>query len=198
MSVRFDWWKWLVICAVSFICLSSFYRCGTKQRIVEKQTILSDNKNEKKWDSLFQARILEEFERSRSSTISIKETDRTDRTFIKDSTASRFDASGNKIGEDRFRYERHEVSEKDFQQVKDSLAYYKTFRDSTAFYHNKCDSLYSAINKTSNDEEYIEKQLSSADKLFLGLGKVFATILFIGVLAFIGWIYWRLKLHKQS
>lgn len=41
-----------------------------------------------------------------------------------------------------------------------------------------------------------EKKLSSADKTFLGLGKAFAVIIFIGVLAFIGWIYWRLKLHK--
>lgn len=43
-----------------------------------------------------------------------------------------------------------------------------------------------------------EKKLSSTDKTFLGLGKAFAIILFVGVLAFIGWIYWRLKLHKQN
>ena len=43
-----------------------------------------------------------------------------------------------------------------------------------------------------------EKQLSFTDKTLLGLGKLFAVILFIGAFAFVGWIYWRLKLHKQN
>lgn len=196
MSIRFDWWKWLVICAVSMVVLSFFCRCGTKQKVVERQTILTDKENEKKWDSLFQARILEEFERSRSYSINVKQSDKTDRSYVKDSTASRFDASGKKIGEDKYHYERHEVSEKEFQQIKDSLSYYKIFKDSTNIYHNKCDSLSSAISKMSKDKEYVEKELSKADKFFLGLGKITSAILFIGILAFIGWICWKLKLHK--
>lgn len=185
-----------MICAVSMVVLSFFCRCGTKQKVVERQTILTDKENEKKWDSLFQARILEEFERSRSYSINVKQSDKTDRSYVKDSTASRFDASGKKIGEDKYHYERHEVSEKEFQQIKDSLSYYKIFKDSTNIYHNKCDSLSSAISKMSKDKEYVEKELSKADKFFLGLGKITSAILFIGILAFIGWICWKLKLHK--
>lgn len=43
----------------------------------------------------------------------------------------------------------------------------------------------------------IEKQLSKADKA-LNIGKIASVCLFIGVLAFVGWIYWKFKLHKRS
>lgn len=43
----------------------------------------------------------------------------------------------------------------------------------------------------------IEKQLSKADKAFLNIGKIASVCLFIGVLAILGWIYWKLKLHKR-
>lgn len=44
----------------------------------------------------------------------------------------------------------------------------------------------------------IEKQLSKADKAFLNIGKIASVCFFIGILAFLGWIYWKLKLHKRS
>ena len=44
----------------------------------------------------------------------------------------------------------------------------------------------------------VEKQLSKADKAFLNIGKIASAGLFIGLLALLGWIYWRLKLHKRS
>lgn len=43
----------------------------------------------------------------------------------------------------------------------------------------------------------IEKQLSKADKAFLNIGKIASACLFVGVLAILGWIYWKLKLHKR-
>lgn len=43
----------------------------------------------------------------------------------------------------------------------------------------------------------IEKQLSKSDKAFLNIGKIASVCLFIGVLAILGWIYWKLKLHKR-
>lgn len=42
------------------------------------------------------------------------------------------------------------------------------------------------------------KQLSKTDRMFLKIGKVSSVCLFIGILAILGWIYWRLKLHKRS
>lgn len=41
----------------------------------------------------------------------------------------------------------------------------------------------------------VDKQLSKTDK---AIGKIASVCLFIGILAFLGWIYWKLKLHKRS
>lgn len=43
-----------------------------------------------------------------------------------------------------------------------------------------------------------EKQLSKTDRAFLKIGKVTSVCLFIGILAFIGWINRKVKLHKHS
>ena len=42
------------------------------------------------------------------------------------------------------------------------------------------------------------KQLSKTDRAFLNIGKIASVCIFIGVLAFIGWIYRMIKLHKHS
>ena len=44
----------------------------------------------------------------------------------------------------------------------------------------------------------VNKQLSKTERTFLKIGKIASACLFIGILAFLGWIYWRLKLHKLS
>ena len=43
-----------------------------------------------------------------------------------------------------------------------------------------------------------EKQLSKTDKAFLNIGKISSVCIFIGIIAFIGWIYRMVKLHKHS
>ena len=44
----------------------------------------------------------------------------------------------------------------------------------------------------------VENTLSKTDKAFLKIGKIASVCTFIGILAFIGWIYRRVKLHKHS
>ena len=44
----------------------------------------------------------------------------------------------------------------------------------------------------------VNKQLPKTDRAFLNIGKIASVCLLIGILAFLGWIYWRLKLHKRS
>lgn len=44
----------------------------------------------------------------------------------------------------------------------------------------------------------VENTLSKTDRAFLNIGKIASVCLLICVLAFLGWIYWRLKLHKRS
>ena len=44
----------------------------------------------------------------------------------------------------------------------------------------------------------VSKQLSKTDRYFLKIGKIASFCLFIGIIAFLGWIYHRVKLHKHS
>ena len=44
----------------------------------------------------------------------------------------------------------------------------------------------------------VNKQLSKTDRAFLKIGKIASVCLFICALAFIGWIYRKVKLHKHS
>ena len=44
----------------------------------------------------------------------------------------------------------------------------------------------------------VSKQLSKTDRAFLNIGKIASVCIFIGILAFIGWIYRKVKLHKHS
>ena len=190
--------KIITIVAVTMLILSMFCRCKAKERLVEKQTYITDKRNDAKWDSLFNARLIKELELYKAShKESVKSTTK-EKTHVKDSTASKYDANGNKVGEDRFHYEYHEISHEDVQILRDSISILKEYKDSTSIYHSKCDSLMSVINEISKDKVYVEKQLSKTDRAFLKIGKIASVCLFIGILAFIGWIYRKVKLHKHS
>ena len=181
----------VIAIAVAMLILSMFCRCKTKERVVEKQTYITDKRNEAKWDSLFNARLVKELELYRAShKESVKSTTK-EKTHIKDSTASKYDANGNKVGEDKFHYEYHEISQEDVQILRDSISSLKEYKDSSAIYHSKCDSLISVISKISKDKVYVEKQLSKTDKFFLRLGRVSFAILILGVVVFIGYLIIR-------
>ena len=190
--------KIVITIAVAMLILSMFCRCKAKERLVEKQTYITDKRNDAKWDSLFNARLIKELELYKAShKESVKSTTK-EKTHIKDSTASKYDANGNKVGEDRFHYEYHEISHEDVQILRDSISSLKEYKDSAAIYHSKCDSLMSVINEISKDKVYVEKQLSKTDRALLNIGKIASVCLFIGIIAFIGWIYRKVKLHKHS
>ena len=190
--------KVVITIAVAMLILSMFCRCKSKERMVDKQTYITDKRNDAKWDSLFNVRLIKELELYKAShKESIKSTTK-EKTHIKDSTASKYDSNGNKVGEYRFHYEYHEISHEDIQILRDSISSLKEYKDSTSIYHSKCDSLMSVINEISKDKVYVEKQLSKTDRAFLNIGKIASVCLFIGILAFIGWIYRRVKLHKHS
>ena len=190
--------KVVIAIAVSMMILSMFCRCKAKERLVEKQTYITDNRNDAKWDSLFNARLIKEFELYKASHKESVKSTTNEKTHVKDSTSSKYDANGNKVGEDRFHYEYHEISHEDVQILRDSISSLKEYKDSAAIYHSKCDSLISVINKISKDKVYVEKQLSKTDRAFLNIGKIASVCIFIGILALLGWIYRKVKLHKHS
>lgn len=181
----------VIAIAVAMLILSMFCRCKAKERVIEKQIYITDKRNEAKWDSLFNARLVKELELYRAShKESVKSTTK-EKTHVKDSTASKYDANGNKVGEDKFHYEYHEISQEDVQILRDSISSLKEYKDSSAIYHSKCDSLISVISKISKDKVYVEKQLSKTDKFFLRLGRVSFAILILGVVVFIGYLIIR-------
>ena len=190
--------KVVITIAVAMLILSMFCRCKSKERMVDKQTYITDKRNDAKWDSLFNVRLIKELELYKAShKESIKSTTK-EKTHIKDSTASKYDSNGNKVGEYIFHYEYHEISHEDIQILRDSISSLKEYKDSTSIYHSKCDSLMSVINEISKDKVYVEKQLSKTDIAFLKIGKIASVCLFIGILAFLVWIYRSVKLHKHS
>ena len=183
--------KVVITIAVAMLILSMFCRCKAKERVIEKQTYITDKRNEAKWDSLFNARLVKELESYRASHKEYVKSTTKEKTHIKDSTSSKYDANGNKVGEDRFHYEYHEISQEDVQILRDSISSLKEYKDSAAIYHSKCDSLISVINKISKDKVYVEKQLSKTDKFFIRIGRVSFAILILGVVVFIGYLIIR-------
>ena len=183
--------KVVITIAVAMLILSMFCRCKAKERVIEKQTYITDKRNEAKWDSLFNARLVKELESYRASHKEYVKSTTKEKTHIKDSTSSKYDANGNKVGEDRFHYEYHEISQEDIQILRDSISSLKEYKDSTSIYHSKCDSLISVINKISKDKVYVEKQLSKTDKFFIRIGRVSFAILILGVVVFIGYLIIR-------
>lgn len=60
-------------------------------------------------------------------------------------------------------------------------------------YRNKSDTV---IVRDSIPYKVVEQtKLSKTDKVFLKIGKVSSVCLFVGILAILGWIFGRLKLH---
>lgn len=60
-------------------------------------------------------------------------------------------------------------------------------------YRNKSDTV---MIRDSIPYKVVEQtKLSKADKVFLKIGKASSVCLFVGILAILGWILWKLKLH---
>lgn len=91
--------------------------------------------------------------------------------------------------------------------VHDSVSVY--IRGDTVFkdkYHLQYKDIYIVRNKSDtlivrDSIPYkvgVEKTLSKTDRAFLKIGKIASVCIFIGIIAFIGWIYRKIKLHKHS
>lgn len=174
-------WKWAITCLLVGLMLASFISCGTS-KTVTKQTYLKDELNEKKFDSLFTARMAYSFEQwlhyqKQESDKSVK-----DSSYVKDSTATRFDAQGNKIGEDRFHYESHVRTEKDVQKLLDSISHYRLLKDSVAIYRHRLDSLSNIKRSSEISVKTVEKPLTTAQKIYIQIGQLFCFCLVIVIL----------------
>lgn len=178
-DVRF--WKWVSYISAIGIVLLLLYGCRTP-RTITKQTYIKDCSSDKRFDSLFTARMAYTFEQwlhyqKRESERSTK-----DSSYIKDSTATRLDAQGNKIGEDRFHYESHVRTEKEVQKLLDSISHYRSLKDSVAIYRHRLDSLSNIKISSDSATKVIEKPLTATQKIYIQIGQVFCFCLVIIVI----------------
>ena len=178
-DVRF--WKWVSYISAIGIVLLLLYGCRTP-RTITKQTYIKDCSSDKRFDSLFTARMAYTFDQwlhyqKRESERSTK-----DSSYIKDSTATRLDAQGNKIGEDRFHYESHVRTEKEVQKLLDSISHYRSLKDSVAIYRHRLDSLSSIKLSSDSTTKVIEKPLTATQKIYIQIGQVFCFCLVIIVI----------------
>lgn len=178
-DVRF--WKWISYISAIGIVLLLLYGCRTP-RIITKQTYIKDCSSDKRFDSLFTARMAYTFDQwlhyqKRESERSTK-----DSSYIKDSTATRLDAQGNKIGEDRFHYESHVRTEKEVQKLLDSISHYRSLKDSVAIYRHRLDSLSNIKISSDSATKVIEKPLTAAQKIYIQIGQAFCFCLVIIVI----------------
>ena len=177
----YNFWKAIVSITLAIYVSLLIIGCGT-QKTVTKQTYLKDKLNERKFDSLFTARMAYTFDQwlryqKRESERSTK-----DSSYIKDSTATRLDAQGNKIGEDRFHYESHVRTEKEVQKLLDSISHYRSLKDSVAIYRHRLDSLSSIKLSSDSTTKVIEKPLTAAQKIYIQIGQAFCFCLVIIVI----------------
>lgn len=178
-DVRF--WKWVSYISAIGIVLLLLYGCRTP-RTITKRTYIKDCSSDKRFDSLFTARMAYTFDQwlhyqKRESERSTK-----DSSYIKDSTATRLDAQGNKIGEDRFHYESHVRTEKEVQKLLDSISHYRSLKDSVAIYRHRLDSLSNIKISSDSATKVIEKPLTAAQKIYIQIGQAFCFCLVIIVI----------------
>ena len=147
MNLKFNWWKWLVICSISMLILSMFCRCTTTKYVPVteyKDSVVV------KTDSLL----------------------KTNSVYVHDSVSVYI------RGDTVFKYKYH-IQYKDRSIVR-----------------NKSDTLI--VRDSIPYKVEVGKQLSNTDRYFLKIGKIASVCIFIGIIAFIGWIYRKVKLHKHS
>ena len=147
MNLKFNLWKWLVICSISMLILSMFCRCTTTKYVP----------------------ITEYRDRVVVKTDSLL---KTDSVYVHDSISVYI--RGDTVFKDKYHI-----------QYKDRY-----------ILRNKSDTLI--VRDSIPYKVEVSKQLSKTDRAFLNIGKIASVCIFICVLAFLGCIYLKLKLHKRS
>lgn len=184
----YNFWKTIVSITIAIYISMLIIGCGTP-KTVTKQTYLKDELNERNFDSLFTTRMSYSFEQWLHFQKREIEKNTKDSSYVKDSTATRFDAQGKKIGEDRLHYEYHSRSEKDTQRLLDSIRQYKAYKDSLSIYRSKCDSLMKT--KEKSDTKVIKEPASKMQNIFSHIGVLSCLTILVIVIYIFLYVYER-------
>ena len=184
----YNFWKAIVGITLAIYISLLIIGCGTP-KTVTKQTYLKDKLYERKFDSLFTTRMSYSFEQWLHFQKREIEKNTKDSSYVKDSTATRVDAQGKKIGEDRLHYEYHSRSEKDTQRLLDSIRQYKAYKDSLSIYRSKCDSLMRT--KKESDTKVIKEPVSKMQNIFSHIGVLSCLTILVIVIYIFLYVYER-------
>nr|DAF73159.1 MAG TPA: holin [Bacteriophage sp.] len=184
----YNFWKAVVSITLAMYVSLLIISCGTP-KTVTKQTYLKDELNERKFDSLFTIRMSHTFEQWLHYQKREIEKNTKDSSYVKDSTATRFDAQGKKIGEDRLHFEYHSRTEKDTQRLLDSIRQYKTYKDSISIYKYKCDSLMKV--KKKSDTKIIKEPVSKMQNILSHIGVLICLTILVIVIYIFLYVYER-------
>lgn len=184
----YNFWKTIVSITIAIYISMLIIGCGTP-KTVTKRTYLKDELNERNFDSLFTTRMSYSFDQWLHFQKREIEKNTKDSSYVKDSTATRFDAQGKKIGEDRLHYEYHSRSEKDTQRLLDSIRQYKAYKDSLSIYRSKCDSLMKT--KEKSDTKVIKEPVSKMQNIFSHIGVLSCLTILVIVIYIFLYVYER-------
>lgn len=184
----YNFWKAVVGITLAMYVSLLIIGCRTP-KTVTKQTYLKDELNERKFDSLFTTRISHTFEQWLHFQKREIEKSTKDSSYVKDSTATRFDAQGKKVGEDRLHFEYHSRTEKDTQRLLDSIRLYKAYKDSLSIYRSKCDSLMKV--KKESDIKIIKEPVSKMQNILSHIGVLICLTIFVIVIYIFLYVYER-------
>lgn len=148
-------------------------------KTVTKDVLLTDNRTEIKYDSIFQSIMEKEIEKYKAKHSEVLKSSIKDKSCITDSTVFKYDANGNKISENKFRYERHELSTERYQTLLDSIALYKDKLRDEQEKHSRKDSSKADIKHIEKEKNYIEKPTSFMQEVFTETGKFFYFVLIL-------------------
>lgn len=148
-------------------------------KTVTKDVLLTDNRTEIKYDSIFQSIMDKEIEKYKAKHSEVLKSSIKDKSCITDSTVLKYDANGNKISENKFRYERHELSTERYQTLLDSIALYKDKLRYEQEKHSRKDSSKADIKHIEKEKIYIEKPTSFMQEVFTETGKFFYFVLIL-------------------
>ena len=184
----YNFWKAVVGITLAMYVSLLIIGCGSS-KTVTKQTYLKDELNERNFDSLFTTRMSYSFEQWLHFQKREIEKNTKDSSYVKDSTATRFDAQGKKVGEDRLHYEYHSRTEKDTQRLLDSISQYKSYKDSFSIYRSKCDSLMKVKNESNT--KIIKEPVSKMQNSFSHIGVFSFLLIWVIVIYIFLYVYER-------
>lgn len=184
----YNFWKAVVGITLAMYVSLLIIGCGSS-KTVTKQTYLKDELNERNFDSLFTTRMSYSFEQWLHFQKREIEKNTKDSSYVKDSTATRFDAQGKKVGEDRLHYEYHSRTEKDTQRLLDSISQYKSYKDSFSIYRSKSDSLMKVKNESNT--KIIKEPVSKMQNIFSHIGVFSFLLIWVIVICIFLYVYER-------